>query len=52
MAEDLRASAEALGLEVVIDPLVTPGTYRLALAERGNLGRGRTGRTSRPAKSS
>jgi hypothetical protein len=32
-ADGLEPAAEALGLEVVSDPLVSPGTYRLGLAE-------------------
>jgi hypothetical protein len=34
-ADGLEPTAEALGLEVVSDPLVSPGTYRLGLAELG-----------------
>jgi hypothetical protein len=31
VANSLKAMAERLGLEVVVDPRITPGTYRLGL---------------------
>ena len=36
--DGLKDIAEGLGLEVVSDPLVSPGTYRLGLAEARKAG--------------
>jgi hypothetical protein len=36
LTDGLKPVAQALGLEVIRDPLVSPGTYRLGLAEPGN----------------